>query len=125
MAAGIYDGWTIEEGSKFSGVVRYPGISSAVGYTARMHIRSGKTKSSNLILALTTANSRIALSSSGGKLVITLTISASDTSNLPFEVLAGDRKLGYFDLEVIPSTGEADAFRALQGQIYYSPERTG
>lgn len=107
---GTHNDWTIYQGSKFAETVKWPGISDATGYSARMHIRSGDYQAAPLILALTIANSRIALSSSDGYLNIALTISAIDTALLDYET-------GYYDIKIVPPSGEADAWRALQGTI--------
>lgn len=115
---GVYNGWTIEEGGAWAKTVRWPGVSDATGWLARMDIRQAREKTSSLILALTIANGRIGLSSGGGYLVISLSVPASATKNLPFN------GVGHFDLELIPPSGEDDAFRALQGTIAYSKEVT-
>jgi hypothetical protein len=112
MPPAIYNGWTIHEGSRFTETVKWPGISDATGYTARCEVRQERLKTSTLIVTPV-----VAVSSSGGYLVIILTITAPNTKSLNFN---GD--VGHIDIEIIPPAGENDTFRALQGTIRYSRE---
>lgn len=116
--AAVYDGWTIDEGSFWAATVRWPGVSDATGWLARMDIRQAREKTSTLILALTIANDRLAVSSNDGYLVISISVPASATKGLAFN------GVGHYDLELIPPTGEDAAFRALQGTIRYNKEVT-
>ena len=112
MVPGVYSGWTIYEGSVFTASLTWPGIVSAVGYDARMDIRKSKRPDADLILALTTGNGRLALSSDGTDLTIALTITAPDTVGLDFSQ-------GYYDIEIVPPAGEDATWRALEGTIAY------
>lgn len=116
---GTYSGWTIYEGSEWSASVTWPGISSASGYSARMDVRELQHPQGTRLISLTVANSRVSLSSAGGNLVITLNIPSTDTLNL-------SQKTGpfHYDLEIVPPSGEAHAWRALMGTIAYSREVT-
>ncbi len=81
------------------------------GYTARMQVRA-RTDASTTIVELTTANSKITLTPSTGK--IALTISASDTASLA----AGTY---LYDLEMV--NGSA-VYRLLEGKFEVYAEVT-
>lgn len=121
MAAGEYNGWTIEEGAVFASTVKWPGISDATDYEARMDVRLARDATSAAIVQLTSNPAAgLTLSSAGGFLVIAITIDAPDTVSLDFP----SSGIAYYDIEVIPPTGEDDAFKALYGQIRYRREVT-
>lgn len=115
MSAGFYD-FYIEQGATFNQPLVWKdsaGVAvNVTGYTARMQIRK-TVSSSDVILALTTANGRITVGGSNG--LITLLVSATDTAALT-------TFCGVYDLEVISPTGVVT--RLLEGQVEISKEVT-
>jgi len=82
------------------------------GYTARMQLRASYT-APEVILELTTENSRIVITPLSG--VVMLLLSAITTATLI-------AKSYVYDLELVSPTGFV--FRALQGEAIVSPEVT-
>ena len=113
MGAGIYN-TEIEQGAKFTRTITVSDR-DLTGYTARMHLRQYK-ESTDTYLELTTDNSRITITP-GSDSVITLTVDATDTDDLSFSK-------AFYDLELIPASGEADVERLLEGTITLSKEVT-
>lgn len=113
MAAGNWN-ITIEQGAKFSRSITVTGR-DLTGYTARMHVRARK-ETSDTLLELTTENERIVIAPDTDS-VITLTVDAETTGALSFESAV-------YDLELIPSSGEEDVERLLEGSVKLSREVT-
>jgi hypothetical protein len=123
---GEYNDWTIYEGSRFTVSVMWPGIDTTVGYTARMDIRKAKSPTATAILQLTSADfMQLATETvdTVDYLVIGIDIPASETKRLAFGLVSG-AYIGYYDIEIVPPTGEDYTFRALEGTINYSREVT-
>lgn len=121
---GRFDGWTVYEGSVFGGTLTWPGIATAVGYSAEMQIRAAESRSSAEILTLSTTNGRLALSSNGTDLTVTLRITAPDT--VGWTVLPGTDGLprAHYDIKITPPSGADDTWCALQGTIGYDRDTT-
>lgn len=113
MLAGRYD-ITVEQGSTFNLSLVYKDQRGYVidlsGYSAKMQMRPS-VSSSTVAMELSTANGRIAIEGTSGK--ITLQITAADTATL-----SGS---GVYDLEL--SNG-AIVQRILEGSYTVSPEVT-
>jgi len=122
VPAAEYNDWVLEEGSRFTTEVQYPGINDATGYAARMHIRSAQARDSVVALQVSTGNGYIGLDSVSGYLVISVAIPATALTDLHFVKQLGVNGLGYYDLEIVPPSGEDDVFRILRGSILYSRE---
>lgn len=82
------------------------------GHTARMQVRKYVDSTGDPLIALTTENGRIAVNGAAG--LITLSISAADTSALTSS--------GVYDLEIISSGGLVS--RVIQGTFTLSLEVT-
>ena len=113
MIAGVYN-FTIEQGATFERVLTVRDSSDELfdfaGYTARMHIRP-EIDSEVVMATLTTENGGITLGVDG---VITLEISASDTSEIMFP--------GVYDLELV--TADNKVYRLLKGLVRLDDEVT-
>jgi hypothetical protein len=113
MLAGRYD-ITVEQGSTFNLTLTYKDQRGYVidlsGYSARMQLRTSAA-SNTVVLDLTTANGRIAIDGTAGK--ISLLIAAADT--------AGLSGTGVYDLELVNG---AIVQRILEGSYTISPEVT-
>lgn len=83
MNPGKYS-FTITQGATFTETWSVAGITTATGYTSQIDIRETQEAASDLILTLSTANGRTALSSNGTSLIAAHTISAADTAALDF-----------------------------------------
>lgn len=107
-----------DQGATFSYTVTWKDAKrtpiNVTGYTARMHVRTSETATS-VVLALTTENGRIAITSAqGGE--FTLTISATDMA-----LIAEDKYV--YDLEIVaPVTGVVT--RLLYGNFVVRAEIT-
>jgi len=84
------------------------------GYSARMQIRE-KLKSEDVILELTTANSRIAIDITSTDTTLSLYIAPEDTAAIQIT-------RGVYDLELVDTAG--DVFRLMQGAVTVSKEVT-
>lgn len=108
MAAAVLD-ITIEQGSRFQDYFLWKDSDGnpvdVSSYTAKMQIREDKDKDSTLIH--TVSNSNITLNSDG---TIHPSISATDTGNFTFD-------WAWYDLIVIPPSGDDDAVRLVQGRV--------
>lgn len=113
MLAGQYN-LTVEQGSTFNLTLVYKDqrgyVIDLTGYSARMQMRSS-VNSSTVALELTTANGRISIDGTSGK--ITLSIAAADT--------AGLSGAGVYDLELVNGL---IVQRILEGSYTISPEVT-
>lgn len=118
MTAGVHD-ITIEQGSVFVLPLVWKtalGVPINVsGYKARMQVRKTYKSDDPPLISITSDAGDITL---GGALgTITAKIVASDTATLEI-------KQGVYDLELIPPSGEDDAFRFIQGEVTVTPEVT-
>lgn len=115
MPAGGYD-MVCEQGATFTRQFTWTDENEVpvnlTGYSARMHVRTA-IKASETVVQLTTANGRIVLYPSLGK--IELLLDAVTTAALP------DKRCVY-DLEVVAPNGTVT--RLLQGAFVISPEVT-
>jgi hypothetical protein len=115
MPAGIYDMFC-EQGATFKSTLSWQDESESpvdlTGYLARMQVRPS-VKSTDLVVELTTENSRIVLYPETGR--IELSLSAGLTETLP-------AKKCVYDLELVAPSGEVT--RLLQGAFTVSPEVT-
>lgn len=84
------------------------------GYTARMHVRSA-VDSEDILIDLTTANSRIVLGGTAG--TIQLAITATDTAGLTFSTAV-------YDLELVNAGGDGSVTRLIYGGVEVRPEVT-
>lgn len=113
MLAGQYD-LTVEQGSTFNLTLVYKDQRGYVidlsGYSARMQLRT-TVGASTTALDLTTANGRIAIEGTAGKII--LSIAAADT--------AGLSGTGVYDLELVNGL---IVQRILEGSYTISPEVT-
>ena len=95
--AGKYD-ITTDQGATFSRVITYKDSSgnliNLTGYTARMQVRA-TYNSPDILLSLTTENSRIALGGTAG--TITLSVPSADMATLPYGTFV-------YDLELVSSS---------------------
>ncbi len=126
MIPGEYSGWTIYEGTRFTVSLMWPGISDLTGYDVRMDIRKAQTPTATPILQLTTDDyMQLAIETVDAisYLVIGIDIPASETKRLSFKAQDGSL-IAYYDIEIVPPTGEEYAWRALMGTIAYSREVT-
>jgi hypothetical protein len=113
--AGVYEDRGIKVADQFSQDIYYRDSTSAVvdltSYTADMGIRDQADSGAD-ILTLSTANSRITLTSGGDPTAdpnILLRVTATDTSALSGEV--GDK---FYDLRLLPSDVD-QAFTLIEG----------
>lgn len=115
MAAGTYD-IVCEQGATFVRELTWTDATdqpvNLTGYTARMHVRQ-TVKSATTVVEMTTANGRIVLYPTTGKIAITLT--AVETAALP-------TKPCVYDLELVSSTGVVT--RLIEGKFTIKPEVT-
>ena len=107
MSAGFHH-FIIEQGATFGQTLTLKDAAGTVvtlaGYaSAEMDLRVNP-ESSDPVITLTTANSRVALGGSAG--TVTLSITAADTNSL-------DVGSGVYDLEIVSGGGEV--FRILEG----------
>ena len=114
MTAG-YHHFVIEQGATFSKILTLKDSAGTVinltGYSAgEMDLRTNHDASATF-LTLTTANSRMALGGTAG--TVTLTITASDTSDL-------DVQDGVFDLELTDSS--SNIYRIIEGTFQVRPQ---
>ena len=108
----------IDQGAKFDQTFLVKDKSSGdvrdlTGYTARLQARTSHDASTPLVSL--TSGSGITLGGAAG--TIRVTISATDTAQYTWEQ-------GVYDLEIIPSSGEDDAERVLQGYVTVNKEVT-
>jgi hypothetical protein len=116
VTAGVYD-ITIEQGSVFTLPLVYKDASGTpiniTGYKARMQVK--KKFGADPLISLTSDAGDIVL---GGALgTITAKIIAPVTATLTI-------KQGVYDLDLIPPSGEDDAFRLVEGAVIVTPEVT-
>lgn len=115
MAAGTYD-FEIEQGTTFNKEFIWKDVNgdpvNLSGYTARMQVR-GTVSSADVLLSMTTENSRITLGGAAG--TIDLDLTAADTAGITW-------RRGVYDLELVSSNGTVT--RLLQGVITISREVT-
>lgn len=115
MSAGTYN-FTIEQGATLIREFVYKGSNGAAidltGYSARMQIRQYK-ESSTVLVEATTTNGKMTVTPLLGK--ITLTLSASDTDSLAFD-------LAVYDLEV--ESGGGVVTRLIEGTVSVSKQVT-
>lgn len=115
MAAANYD-WMIEQGVTLIKTFVLKDSDGVVidltGYTARMQIRQ-KVHSTTSYVDATTANGKLAIDGSNGKITLTLT----DTETSAFEWTAG-----VYDLEIEATDGTVS--RVIQGAVTVSQEVT-
>ncbi len=107
----------IEQGSVFTLNLVYKDSTGTpinlTGYSARMQVRQ-KYASTTPLISLTSP-SDITLGGALGTIVAK--ISASVTKDLTI-------KQGVYDLELVPPSGAADAFRLVEGAVTVTPEVT-
>lgn len=120
MALAAIRHFTVEQGAtwtrRLSITDEAETIINTAGYTARLHIRERKDKTSPLVMELTNANGRIVLGGNPWNVVLQLT--ATET-----EALAGDEgKPWHYDLEL---SGGGVITRELQGLIRFDKEVSG
>lgn len=117
MAAGKLN-LLAEQGAVFRRVVRYENPDETpvnlTGYTARMHVRK-QPFNATPILELASGNG---ISIDGATGTITLTIPATTMANAPATEKA------FYDLELIPPSGEADVIRLIEGKFTIASEVT-
>lgn len=118
MPASSYD-ILIEQGSVFTLDLIYrdgTGVPiDLTGWEARMQIRQKYASPDPSLVSLSTTDGSIVL---GGVLG---TIKAKVTSELTAALTI---KRGVYDLELIPPSGEDDAFRLIEGGVTVTPEVT-
>lgn len=109
----------IEQGSVFTLDLIYKDAEGAVinltGWHARMQIRASYASPDPAILSFTDEDGSIVL---GGALG-TIHIEAPATTTADITI-----KKGVYDLELVPPSGEDDAFRLIEGKVVVSPEVT-
>jgi hypothetical protein len=118
MTAGVHN-IIIEQGSVFTLPLVWKdalGVPiSVAGYKARMQIRKAFKSPDPPLISLTSDAGDIVL---GGALgTITAKIIAENTAALEI-------KQGVYDLELVPPSGEDDAFRFIEGVVIVTPEVT-
>lgn len=115
MTPGDYN-LTIRQGGTFSRVLTWKDDAgdeiNLTGYTARMQVRASHS-SADVLLSLTTENSRITLGGVAG--TITLSLLAADTAALTWE-------WGVYDLELI--SGGGLVYPLLEGRVRVDREVT-
>lgn len=115
MTAATTD-FLIEQGTTFRRELFYKDAAGVAvnltGYTARMQVRRSKS-SSTVLLDMTTANSRLAITPALGKIVIDLPATLTATFTWP---------RGVYDLEIESSGGVVT--RLLEGEVSISREVT-
>jgi hypothetical protein len=115
MAAGRYD-IVCEQGATFIRELTWTDATeqpvNLTGYSARMHVRQ-TIKSATTVIELTTANGRVVLYPTTGKIVMTLT--AEQTAALP-------TKPCVYDLELVSGSGVVT--RLIEGSFTVKPEVT-
>ena len=85
-------------------------ITTATDYSARLDIRVGPSDSDTLLLSLTsTPAAGITLSVSGGELVVTIKVTASQMDTLRTAMATASIGLAYYSLKITPPTGADDA----------------
>lgn len=118
MAAGRYD-IALEAGSVFQQTVTWNDSNGAAvnltGYSARLAIRRGIADTDPL-LTLTSPGGGLTLGGSAGTIAIRIT--AIQTATLATSPIVS--RLGRYDLELVPPSGEADARRLLEGSVTIS-----
>ena len=75
------------------------------GHTARMHVRRERSDTSELLMEANTTNGFIVLGGANGKITVSVPATVTEQVN----------KSGWWDLLLIPPTGEADADFILGG----------
>lgn len=117
MSAGTYN-IVANQGSVFRRVIRYESPDESpidlTGYSARMHVRK-QPYDATPVLELTTENDSIAIDGETG--TITLGIPATTMASVPSGT-------AFYDLELVPPSGEDDAFRLLEGSFTIKREVT-
>lgn len=118
MPAGTYD-ILVEQGSLFTLDLVYKEADGTpidlTGWSARMQIRAKAGSPDPATLEFSTDDGSIVL---GGALG-TIHVEAPATATADVTI-----KKGAYDLELIPPSGEADAFRLIEGIVTVSPEVT-
>jgi len=115
MTAGAYN-FTIEQGTTFVRHFVYKDSNGAVvnltGYTARLQVRSYK-ESSVVLIEATTANGKLVITPTEGK--ITMTLTATELNSVTFDNAV-------YDLEIESNTGVVT--RLLEGCVVNSLQVT-
>lgn len=108
----------IEQGSVYNFDLIYKDADGApiniTGWKARMQIRQ-KVSSTDAVLSLSSDDGTIVLGDAAGTIKAKITAVASAALTI---------KTGVYDLELVPPSGEDDAFRLIEGAVTVSPEVT-
>lgn len=116
MAAAVYN-IEIDQGSVYPLSLVYKDANGTPinldGYKARMQIK--RRFSSEALVSLTSDDGDIVLGGAAGTIDAKITAEVSKTLTI---------KQGVYDLELVPPSGEDDAFRLVKGVVVVNPEVT-
>lgn len=102
----------IEQGSKYDPIFQWVDEDDQPinidGWTGKMQIRDGKSKTSTLIHEASTANGKMTINGIKGEVRPIITATESDTFSFNW---------AWYDIEITPPTGAADTERLAQGKV--------